>query len=105
MKKFRVVNTATGRESIIKEGTMKTLKRLPRGYEIVSEQETQPPSVKVAKVVRATPPPPVIEEPDGEILSREDMIQFLKEQGVKVHPNLGDEKLKQKYEDKIAENG
>lgn len=33
--------------------------------------------------------------------TREEMVEYLKERGIKVHWNIGDEKLKQRYESEI----
>lgn len=79
---------ATGRIKEFSEGTLKAIRGIPRGWVEVEE-----------KPVEEAPKPPAAE------ISREAMIEFIRAQGHKVNPSIGDEKLIKRYEDTKQEVG
>jgi hypothetical protein len=78
--------TKNGTTKTIGQGTFDRLKGNLDGWIVIGE---------APKSIQKAPP-------SGK--SREQMMEALKEKGVPVHPNIGDEKLKQRYHAEIENN-
>lgn len=64
------------------------------GYVVVANEKVYASTKKGEKT--ATPP--------AKELTRDEMVSFLKEKGINVHHNLGDAKLKERYEIEVKAN-
>lgn len=64
------------------------------GYVVVANEKVYASAKKEGKT--ATPQP--------KELTRDEMVDFLKEKGINVHHNLGDAKLKERYEIEVKAN-
>lgn len=109
---------ASGRHGKFSEGTIKALKGIPKGW-----VEVEPPKMNIEKLPprKIEPIPQTLAEAEAEFEKsikaleedvldevfpdRDKMIEELKAEGVKVHPNIGDEKLKARYEDFVKKDG
>lgn len=110
-------NINTGVVSKFSEGTIKALRGIPKGY-----VEVEAPKMNIQKL----PPKPIPtfeeaqvefekelkafaatkqEVPKEEVLDRDKMMEELKAAGIRVSPNIGIEKLTERYENFIAQNG
>lgn len=105
-------NINTGVVSKFSDGTIKALRKIPNGY-----VEVEAPKMNIQKL----PPKPIptLEEAEvefeknlkafaatkQEVLDRDKMMEELKAAGIRVSPNIGTEKLTERYENFIAQNG
>ena len=122
-------NINTGVVSKFSEGTIKALRGIPKGYVEVEApkmniqklppkpmiptlEEAQVEFEKNLKAIAATkqevPKEEVLDEIFPEVLDtsgRDKMMEELKAAGIRVSPNIGIEKLTERYENFIAKNG
>lgn len=84
-----------GRIKLVPKGVIKNLKGDLAGWRINDKSVKRPYDEPVKKETKKQEP---VE------LTREQMVDYLKEKGVKVHWNLSDEKLKKRYEDEKSIN-
>lgn len=116
-------NINTGVVSKFSDGTIKALRGIPNGY-----VEVEAPKMNIQKLPPVKPIPTleeaqvefekdlkafaatkqeVLDEifPEEEVLDRDKMMEELKAAGIRVSPNIGIEKLTERYENFIAQNG
>lgn len=111
-------NINTGVVSKFSDGTIKALRGIPNGY-----VEVEAPKMNIQKLPPVKPIPTLEEAqvefekelkafaatkqevPKEEVLDRDKMMEELKAAGIRVSPNIGIEKLTERYENFIAQNG
>lgn len=91
MKKF--IDTRTGEAMFFAASTAKRI-RLPK-YLVEADKLNKPKVEKLFEIPKVE----VVE------ITRDEMVEYLKENGEKVSNNIGLEKLKVRYESKRQENG
>lgn len=91
MKKF--IDTRTGEAMFFAASTVKRI-RLPK-YLVEADKLNKPKVEKLFEIPKVE----VVE------ITRDEMVEYLKENGEKVSNNIGLEKLKVRYESKRQKNG
>jgi hypothetical protein len=86
----------SGRQGWFNAGTLRVLKGIPAGWIEIPAPEKEP--------VPTYKKPEKVPEKKLEV-TREHMIDYLKSTGERVNWNIGNDKLKERYEDKIKKDG
>jgi len=86
-----------GKIKLMNQATFDVLKGSLDGWKVV---EKTPVKVFEQKKPQATQPESEKKVEPVEI-TREDMLSYLSAKGIKCHPNIGDEKLKKRYDAEI----